>query len=610
MGRIPQQIIDQVRDSTDIVSLVASYVPLKRSGRNLKGLCPFHQEKTPSFTVSPEKQIFFCFGCQKGGNAISFLMEIDGVSFPEAVRHLARASGIEVPDTRSAPSEEGSHDLHYQLLEFAARFYRGTLAGEAGKGPREYLRNRGLTSETLESFQVGLASTGWENLRKAARAEGFLDKTLRATGLTQARSGAAEGYYDTFRERIMFPIFNLSRRVVGFGGRRLANADDESPKYVNSSDSPVFRKGNLLYGLHRTRDSVRKESRLILVEGYMDFLALYQAGIENVAATCGTAFTPAQARVISRFTDCVIVLTDGDASGRKAAGRIADVLIEQGLDPRIASLPEDHDPDSFLASEGPGELLGVIEGAQAYFRFARQIAGEAYESQEKALRRLLRPLTRVEDPLRLDFRLRELSDLFNVNKITIEKALHRLKSGTSGVRPPLGGAGAGLGTAAVGAELKSGGAEIPIREEPAPRRDLVLSLLRIGVEGGDLGRKAVASLREEWLGAGEMLEIYKFLDFASRNHIDISGEKLFRELEDQRLIRTASEIALHPLPPGELDLLIEDYSRTLALEATREERSRLQLLIDEAYQAGDLEKARQYQSQLYQIKERTSSKGR
>jgi DNA primase len=601
LGRIPDHVIDRIRETVDIVELVGSYVPLRRSGRNFKALCPFHQEKTPSFQVSPEKQIFYCFGCHRGGNVFSFLMEHDGVSFPEAVRDLGRRTGIPVPEARSEAAEE-SRDAFYQSAEFAASFYRACLEGKEGREARDYLRGRGLTEETREAYRLGWAPEGWERLHEAARAEGFLDRTLLDVGLVQPRSGGSRGCYDTFRGRVVFPILNLSRRVVGFGARRLDD-DDSSPKYINSRDSVIFSKGRLLYGLHRSRDSIRREGSAVLVEGYMDFLAMVQAGLENVAACCGTAFTADQARVLARYAEDVVILADADAGGTRAAVRMADVLVGVGIQPRVCTLPEGDDPDSFLAREGPGDLAGRIQQAEGYFAFVRGRAGESFAAQERALRHLIGSAARVGDPLKVEFFLKELSDLFNVNRVTMEGVLREAarRGGAAGRRPPQEGAGA----ATPADRASSAGTGFLDRN-----RSLILTLLRISLEGGERGLRALEALDPDWLEEGPVLEVFKNLEFAARSKVDLSRGRLFRELTDPELVRTASEIAFLPLPPGDLDLLIGDYSRRLALESSRDEMARLRSLIDEAYLAGKREEARRYQSQLYKIKDRTASKGR
>jgi DNA primase len=362
--------VDEVRSAGDLVSLVSSYVNLQRSGSRLKGLCPFHQERTPSFYVDEVKQLFYCFGCSKGGDAFKFLMLQEKVDFPEAVRLLGEKHGIRRPERDAAGS--AARERLSAALEAAGAFYRDRLLdGHAGRAARAYLEKRGVTGETAHRLGLGYAPPGWESLRGALGSR-FPEQVLVEAGLQVRREGG--GAYDRFRDRVVFPIRSVSGKCVGFGGRALG---DEEPKYLNSPESTLYRKGEHLFGLEATRQAVRARGVAVLVEGYMDFASAYQAGVENVAATLGTAFTDAQAALLRRFSSRVVLNFDSDAAGRAAVRRALDKLLPLGLAARVLELPGEHDPDSFVREAGAEAYRRQVESAPAWFEqlLARVVHG-------------------------------------------------------------------------------------------------------------------------------------------------------------------------------------------------------------------------------------------
>jgi len=350
---VGQEVIERVRLASDIVEVISDFVTLKRAGKSFKGLCPFHSEKTPSFMVSPEKQVYHCFGCGAGGNVFTFIMEHEKLSFPEALRMLAERAGIEVPRS----SGEGRDRLEplYEALAASAAFYHGRLKtpGE-GDSARKYLEGRGITAKTIDEFGLGYAPPGWENLASHLKRR-FPEESLVRAGLLVSRRGG--GYYDRFRNRIMFPVRNALGKVVGFGARALG---DEQPKYLNSPDSPVYSKSHLLYGLYHSKDHIRSEGVAVAVEGYTDFLALYRSGIRNAVATAGTSFTEGHGRVLSRFCSEVLLCYDGDAPGVAAAVRASEALLRAGLEVKVVLLPAGEDPDSFAGRIGPERLKSEL----------------------------------------------------------------------------------------------------------------------------------------------------------------------------------------------------------------------------------------------------------
>ena len=360
MTHFPPEFIDEVLSRTDLVELISRHLQLKKAGSNLMGLCPFHHEKSPSFSVSPDKQLYYCFGCGKGGGAFQFLMEHDGYSFPEAVEYLAEKAGLEVPrDARSDSGEAQRHAQALQLLEQAAAAFSRVLQGAQGKAARDYLVRRGMPEAIVRDYRIGFAPPGYDFMKRCFGQDGRVMAQLEAVGLLfKNRQG---GYGDRFRDRVMFPIRDRRGKVVGFGGRILG---DGEPKYLNSPETPYFHKSNLLYGFSEHREQIRKRKLLLVVEGYMDVLALAAHGFPIGLAPLGTAITESQIREILRLHDAPIFCFDGDRAGRQAAWRALERMLPLlGAEhaPRFLYLPEGEDPDSLLGREGGEAFAARIE---------------------------------------------------------------------------------------------------------------------------------------------------------------------------------------------------------------------------------------------------------
>ena len=358
VGRIPEATIDEIRSRLDIVDLIGRYVELKKAGRNFKALCPFHDEKTPSFNVNPDRQIFHCFGCDKGGNVFSFLMLHENLSFPEAARSLARECGIEIPE-ESEGGASGRTERLFAALEAAQCFYRKSFASPEGAGARAYLEGRGIDAKTAGEFGVGFAPERWDGAVRSLAAERISGEIGAQAGLLSERESG--GHFDRLRGRLVFPIRDARGRVIAFGGRALAA--DQQPKYLNTAESPVYRKSEAFYGLSDALAAIRRAERAIVCEGYFDRLALHRVGLSEGLATCGTALTRQHARQLRRRTARVVLLFDGDEAGQKACERALEVLLPEGLRVRAAVLPRGEDPDDFLASEGPEALRALVDGA-------------------------------------------------------------------------------------------------------------------------------------------------------------------------------------------------------------------------------------------------------
>jgi DNA primase len=415
MGRIADEKIDEIRERTDIVEVVSSYLPLKHSGVNHQGLCPFHQEKSPSFNVNSARQIFHCFGCGVGGNVFSFLMRMEGLSFPDAVRRLGEKVGVEVEEEAVSPEEVRRRDERERILrinEVAGEFYQQLLLTEEEGAPgRRYLRQRGYESETVRTFQLGFAPGGWESLAKHLAAKGFSREDSQKAGLV--RPGKQErGDYDLFRNRLLFPIHDLQGRKVAFGGRVL---DDSLPKYINSPETAVYHKGQTLYGLYQARDAMRHNGEALVVEGYFDVLALHRAGFAGAVATCGTALTADHARLLKRYADKVLLIFDEDAAGRQATFRAMDALLPVGLSVSVVSMPAGEDPDSLLKEKGEQGFRFCLDAArpvmEVFIEDQLRINDESVEGRARAAQQALERIKRLPGDLERSLYMKRLAEL-------------------------------------------------------------------------------------------------------------------------------------------------------------------------------------------------------
>ena len=405
---IPQDTIERVRSQADIVQVVSEYLTLKKAGGNFRALCPFHQEKTPSFMVSPSKQIYHCFGCGAGGNVFGFLMRQEGFTFPEAVRFLAERMGIQIKEHRRAPGEGELRERLFELYDFATRFYsRCLLKSPESEHAREYLRRRQISEEGIREFSIGHAPSGWDAfLSAAARKKEFSKKLLVEAGL--AKKSAEGRIYDTFRNRIMFPIWGLSGKVIAFGGRAL---EEDQPKYINSPETPIYQKGQILYNLNRAKKSISNKDSVVVVEGYTDVIRVATSGIENVVASSGTAFTQSQARGIKRYAAEVVLVFDSDSAGIAAAGRGVEVLLGEDLGVKVAVLPSGKDPDEFVLENGAEAFDEIVAGAGNFVEFHVENAlaapnGAGLEEKIKVANMLATLVGKIPDPIRREEYLR------------------------------------------------------------------------------------------------------------------------------------------------------------------------------------------------------------
>jgi len=424
-GYVPQEKIEEIRDRIDIVHLISEYVVLRKAGRNFIGLCPFHKEKTPSFSVRPDKQIFYCFGCGAGGNAFSFLMNMNGMTFPEAVRYLAGKTGVILPDPKDHPhsgEQVTEREQVYLANKKAAHWFARNLASEESAHVRAYLAGRGMSQEVVESFRLGYATEGWSALRTSFEREKVPLPAVEKAGLII--KGKEGTYYDRFRGRLMIPIEDTEGRVIAFGGRVMGQGE---PKYLNSPESPVYIKGRHLYGLNRSKEHIRKAGHAILVEGYFDFLALWNAGVHPVVASLGTALTKEQVALLRRYTQKVYITFDSDEAGKKALMRSLELFLAADIDAWAVSLPQGCDPDSCIQTYGKDGFLDALTGAlpiETYF-LDRVLSKERTVAGEKnAVREAVHLSTSITDPISRNLFLRRVSERFGIDYEILKRQGH------------------------------------------------------------------------------------------------------------------------------------------------------------------------------------------
>ncbi|GAB3636295.1 DNA primase [Hymenobacter arcticus] len=454
MARIPKETVDQIIHTADILEVVGDYVQLKRQGQNYWACCPFHNEKSPSFSVNPSKGLYKCFGCGKAGGVIQFVMDVEGSSYPEALRALAKKYGVAVPEEEERTPEEqlaqNERDSQYIVSSWAKDHYHRLLQNtEEGMGVGyAYLKERGLNLTTIQTFELGYSLDQWDDLLKAGEKAGYQLKYLEKTGLVIKREddqGHDTGRrYDRFRGRVMFPIHNVSGRVVGFGARTLKR-DDKMAKYLNSPESEIYHKSDVLYGLFQARQSIRQAEVCYLVEGYLDVLSLHQGGIKNVVASSGTSLTEGQIRLIKRYSDNVTVLYDGDAAGIKASLRGTDLLLEGGLNVRVVLFPDGDDPDSYIRKVGDQRFADYIENqSQDFITFkttlvAREASHDPVKKAE-AIREVLHSIAKVPDGLKRQVFLQQTAVAFGFEEQVIiteyNKLLKTSPPGRSGSQSP------------------------------------------------------------------------------------------------------------------------------------------------------------------------------
>ena len=555
--------VDKVRSAVDVVALISESVPLKRAGRKFRGLCPFHAEKTPSFYLDDEKGLFYCFGCQTGGDVFKFVMLRENVEFLEAARLLARRAGIAIPEQRPGQRSERETILAAHR-EAAAYFHELLKSADEGAAARRYLRTRGTTGETVERLQMGFAADSWDGLRDHLVRRGFGVEPLVTGGLLSRKEGRSSTF-DRFRGRVVFPIRNLSGEVVGFGGRLIGQGE---PKYLNSADTPVYNKRETLYGLDLTRGAIRDTGEAIVVEGYFDFASLLQAGIGNVVATCGTSFTEQQALVLRRFADRVVMNYDPDAAGAMATRRSIDLLIALGFSVRVLRIASGQDPDEFVRAAGVDAYRALATQAPSHFDYLLEqaVAGRELDREIKSrvVKEMLPVIAKVPDRV-------ERSGCINTmaERLALDDALL-----LSEIRDAL---------------LKEARPRVPGVRSPAPVRLTTAEgrLVRALVESVDLRAELLGQLPDDALAGSPIEAIVRAVHGLEAEGGDVSYGTL-AELLDEPVRSELAMLAVEQAPAvGRTEAL--HCIESMRMRLLKRERDRLQKEMESATDASQLE---------------------
>ncbi len=497
--RLPTEKIDEIRDATDIIEYIGGYVKLKKRGKNYLGLCPFHSEKTPSFNVSADRQMYHCFGCGVGGNVFTYVMERDKVSFIEAVRMLAERAGIALPQY-SSQQEDASNEQEqlYQVLRSAGLFYYESLTTTPeGKFALDYFHQRGFSDDTIRAFGLGYAPNSWEALLNHLKEKSFTIELMQKSGLVRlrddarpperlSRAGPNPGevgrrgtYYDYFRGRAMFPIFSNSGRIIAFGARKLYETDPLG-KYINSPETPIYNKSRVLYGISQSKEAIREKENAILVEGYADLISVFQSGVKNIVASSGTALTQEQIQLIRRYTTNITIVYDADSAGSSAAMRGVELILQNDMDVRIAPLPEGDDPDSFVKRNGGEAFQKLVDNAQSFVDFLADTFGRqgklaTPEGQAQAVRTIVQSISKMGDELKRNFYIKHVAEKYKLYESTLYRELEKQLSNKRERR------GEYMPTTTSVASQEGGDASSEERDIPTIERDLLHSML----EGGD-----------------------------------------------------------------------------------------------------------------------------
>jgi len=554
--------IDRVKSAADLVQIVGEHVRLRKSGSNFIGLCPFHSEKTPSFHVHAERQFFYCFGCHAKGDVIHFVEKMEGLTFADALRWLGERYGIPI-DSRSRPNERkaGERRTLLEIQAKAGRYFRRELAGGGARLARRYLEARGLTPEIQKGFGIGFAPKRSDGLLQELRAGYSLDQ-LRLSGLIQ-RSERDSSHFARFRGRVMFPIWNEAGKIVGFGGRALG---EEQPKYLNSPETPLYGKSRTLYALNLARETIRREGRAVLVEGYMDCIALHQAGIGNAVAVCGTSLTEDQVRLLGRFTKKVVVNFDPDEAGDSATLRSLALLLQGGFGVRVLALPDRLDPDAYIRRHGAADYRQLLERAPTDFEYLLARAREKHpletiEGKVAAIEELLPTLARVSNRIEREEKTRRVAEYFQVDETAVRAELHKAAGG--GRRKP----------------------DLVRSRKPSlspAERQLIKVILDLDREAGEiveqLDRSQIHLGMESELVFGAMVALY-------RKEGRVEAERLRESLPGDRERNWISEAVFEEVDQQQVDACLEWLER----KKVEDEVVRLQRQIVQADRAEDFE---------------------
>jgi DNA primase len=538
--RIPPEKIDDVRQATDIVELIGGFVKLKKRGKNYLGLCPFHTEKTPSFSVSSDRQMYHCFGCGVGGNVFTFVMEQEKISFVEAVRILAEKAGISLP--AYSPDQDqfvSEQEQLYEICRDAGLFFHKSLTESTeGKLALEYFHHRGFSDDTIRIFGLGYSPNTWDAYISHAVGKALPIQQVEQSGLARKRDDGS--YYDYFRGRAMFPVFSASGRVVGFGARKVYEDDPIAGKYINSPETLIYEKSKILYGLYQSKDSLREEDFAILVEGYADLITLYQSGIRNVVASSGTALTKEQILLIGRYTKKITIVYDADSAGSKAALRGVDLILDNDLDVRVARLPDGDDPDTFVRKAGYDGFKRLLENAVSFIDFIAQTFERegklsTPEGQAETVRAIVHSIAKMNDELKRNFYIKRVAEKYKIYESTLYRELEKhLGRNRKDMQRETERVKAIAGLESSGKSLPDVSQSIPVAE-----RDLLHAMFDGGTE---VIRYVFENMTLEEFTHPISRDIAEHLLQRTEEGLEPDPSRLVNELEDESMKRLVAEI--------------------------------------------------------------------
>ena len=564
---IPEDKINEVRRRANIVEVVSDFVSLRKAGKNHLGLCPFHSERTPSFTVNEEKGIFHCFGCRAGGTVFNFLMKASQMSFPEAVRAMAKRYGVSLPTRELSEEEKRRRSLRaklYEVNEAAADYYHRILtSAKEGEEGRQYLAQRGISEETIREHRLGFAPTGWDSLVLFLQKNGNPLNLAETVGLILPRKegtipSGRPGYFDRFRRRIIFPIISEAGRILGFGGRIIeegkGEGDPPPPKYMNSPESPIYSKGHTLYGLNAAKGFIREKGNALIVEGYMDLLSLYQAGFRNGVASLGTALTSFQLQLLGRYAREAFLIFDADESGEKATQRSLDLFLQEGISAKVVTLPAGDDPDSLIRKEKAARFEQVLAEAlplvEYLFRQAiRRHGADSVEGKVRVVREMIPALSRLPDPLE--------------RNLYIEKIALRLGLKESQVRDQFRG---GEAAQAQAEQLPSPGPRGPVYERV---------LLQLMLQNPAVIARVQEAMGKEGFSDPHHQKLARKLSGLGEGREEIDVQGLLNGMEEEDLRDLVSELLLEEGSLLDPDRMLEDCLRKVKLSRIRQEIQRV-----------------------------------
>src|SRR3989338_8302639 len=579
-GRIPENILEDILSRVDIVEVISGYIPLKRAGRNFRALCPFHYEKTPSFMVSPDRQIYHCFGCSAGGNAFKFLMQYERLEFLEAVESLAKKAGVVLPQAQKQDVQTTSLITQlYKINELATSFYTHNLNSTEGGQAKNYLLKRGLNEESIKLFKLGLGLDKWDALMNALRQKNISLAVLEKAGLILNKEGG--GYYDRFRKRIIFPILDIKSRPIGFGARVL---DNTLPKYINSPETAIYTKGKNLYGLHLAKEAIKEFDFVVVVEGYLDFILPYQEGLKNIVASQGTALTIEQARLIKRYTHNVVMVYDADAAGELATLRTLDIFIEEAMNVRVVSLPQGFDPDLFVRKYGIKDFQKEIEQAQNLFDYKLKILKSRFsikdiEGKAKVSCEMLPTINKFKNAVLKSEYIKQLTQGLDIKEDALLQELSKIKE----AKPYL--------------DLHAQTA----KKSPGinPTEKLLIKLM---LEEREFIDRIKESLEPADFQDERVSRIVSIMFDLIEQDKEIEPKKIVNRIEDDDILQVICEATFMPEVSGQnKEEVIDDCIQRIKCEKLRLKREHLHDQIKTAQDTGDEDKLQRLMQEFHHL---------